>query len=92
MNKKTIYALLLGTGLIGCEGPRPTETKANESKALYIPTECKDIITLTVESHYGLSLTCKDEKGKEFHYKGIVHYNGDTVLGYEWKRYEIVRQ
>ena len=80
MNKNTIYALMLGTNLLGgCGSP-----KEDGSKALYIPAECKDIISLTWESRLWWSLTCKDEKGKEAYYKNA----GGNV----WERYEILRR
>ncbi len=85
MNKNTIYALLLGTSLLSCDDRKDIGKKADGSKVLYIPAECKDIETLTSESYYGWSLTCKDENGKEFHYSKI---RSDGP----WVRYEIIRQ
>ncbi len=81
MNKNTICALLLGTSL-GCNDPRATKPDGRE--VLYIPAECKDILTLTKDSaHWGL--ICKDEKGKEFFYDRTNNDNN-------WKKYEILRQ
>ena len=84
---KNIFVLLLGSGsLLGCYSP--TETEADGSRVLYIPAECKEIVSLTHESHTGWNLTCKDDNG------GEVFYQKNTYLDQAeaWDKYKIVRK
>jgi len=86
MNQKKIYALMIGTSLFGCAVPVPKEEIVEhhgESKVLYIPQECTEIVSL--ESAPIWQLTCKDKKGKEFHYTAMYRSS-------QWTKYEIIRR
>ncbi|MEK6863633.1 MAG: hypothetical protein AABW53_02960 [Nanoarchaeota archaeon] len=50
---------MLGTSILGCEADQP-----EEKKILYIPAECKEILSLSREDN-GWNLTCKNEKDEE---------------------------
>lgn len=79
MNKNTLSALLLGTSLLGCNSP--IGEKPDGNKILYIPAECKEIVSLDISHSW--TLLCKDDKGKEFFYSA-----GEGP----WQRYEIERK
>ena len=80
MNKNSICTLLLGASLLGCDAHDhygPVETKKDGSSIRYIPAECKEIVTLTL--NFGGLLTCKDDKGNYLFYLVDHHFN--------WKKY-----
>ena len=75
--------MLGSASLLGCYGP--TETETNGSSELYIPAECKEIVSLTHEYRFGWSMTCKDDDDRETFYSK-KHYEPG------WKKYSIVRK
>ena len=81
---KNICALLLGSAsLLGREA-----NHTEEKKTLYIPAECKEILSLSLENGSSFNLTCKDGNGKEIFYRSFYdYYNAKN----NWDRWEIMR-
>ena len=85
--KKTLYALIFGlSSVIGCDDfGYPVETHRGK-KEIYIPNECKEVKSLSVE-YEGLNLTCVNNLGET-----VFYITRNKNMDSKWIKYTIIRE
>jgi hypothetical protein len=78
--KKTLMALAMTAGVLGCDFPRKTDTLGND--VVVVPNECTKIKDFSITRGPRYNLMCDDAKGNPIYFF--------SAMGNSWTKYEFV--